>query len=285
MNDKSKYIVEHLALLAILIFIGVVIPQMLGLSMQGFDEQKTLNQFFLYAILAAGSAVGILILVFVNVYYVKDDRFTNSILFYSPAEHPSPRFLFFKRTFMLFFICLLVFSFIFGIAPIFSEQTFFGTGVPVVRQQFSTEGKVAFSNLLVPISENLVMAFIVALYLTILKINVARQKVSFESYRFLAIGGTFALFIASGLLNHLFVYRDSEASLIGVANFWFVGAAITVLTGSFIPFWVAHFTNNLFLDLGRYFSNDVVTIAAGVAIVVSVIGLFLFQFLGKKRVT
>ena len=61
-----------------------------------------------------------------------------------------------------------------------------------------------------------------------------------------------------------------------------MGGLLTALTGSFIPFWVMHLTNNLFMDLKRFTSNELVFVYIGVTIIIF-IGLYFLIYRSKKE--
>lgn len=55
---------------------------------------------------------------------------------------------------------------------------------------------------------------------------------------------------------HLVRYGSQETSLLTTAIFGFVGAITMAFFGSFIPWYIFHFTHNLFAKLNELFSND-----------------------------
>ena len=84
------------------------------------------------------------------------------------------------------------------------------------------------------------------------------------------------------MTNHILRYGISDFNLVYVFLFWTIGGLITVITGSFIPFWVMHINNNLFIDLKTYFTSDAVTTWAAIAIIVLII-LFVILYARKKK--
>lgn len=284
MESKTKLIKNYAFLAAFLIAIGVLFTMTLGLSAKGFDDSTVLSQYFFYAGPLIGFAVGVVFLLLYSIYKTDDEKYGNSLSFNSPGEVPGIKTNFFNSTFKIFLLFAIISSVLFGILPRFQQQSFFGTDIPVLRQQFTVYGNIAFSNMLVPISENLGAAFFWALFLVSFRNFAKKTNMPVPSFQLLAIVFAVILFGLFGFMNHLLRYSTSDTSIVSVVIFWSLGGLVTVLTGSFIPFWVMHISINLFLDLNKYFVSDVSFIAA-VSILIFAVFLYIAAFFvgGKKK--
>ncbi len=283
MNEKIRKLLNHFVLVVLLITIGILFTQALGLSAKGFTDAAVLSQYYFYTTATIAFAVGILIIYGIQLLITGDDRYGNSVSFISPNETPGISVGIFKNQFKLFLLSAIVFSVLFGIIPYFTGETFFGTDVAVLKQQFTIYSSTTFSSALVPISENLTVAFVWALFLFGFRTLAKKKSMGISTFKMFAILAAPILFGIFGIVYHLLRYSASDISIFGVFFFWSVGGIITVLSGSFIPFWVMHISNNLFLDLQKYFSNDAVLIVAGVTLVLASLFYIVLAVMKKKN--
>ena len=278
MADKNKQILRVTILSAIFLIIVIQFTQTIGLISKGFDSQEVLTQYFFYAAPAIGYIVALLLLFFVALRITKDDKYGNSQSFASQGEFPAIPF--WKRftTIQLAFIWLILF----GIAGLFSvitkQQTF--TGLALLPQQFSPLSSTVFSAALVVISENmgayLTIAFLhFLLRYVAIKINLGRANYAIIAYIFFPI-----VVGLVGLGNHLLRYSGSDTALLVVFLFWYIGGLITVAIGSAIPFIFMHVSNNVFIDLARFFDSDTVITGAIITIVAFII---IYSLIYRKR--
>jgi len=270
-------------LAAVLTFIMVSVSQTIGLAGTGFTEDAVQRQFFFYVAPGIGFLIGIILLMIIEVMIKKgDDKYGDSLCFNSPGETPGLPFKIFENPFKLFLISMILFS-ILGIYSAVTKQSF--TGMGVLRQQFTVVGSVLYNFALIPASENLGAAFFFAFTLFLWRYTCRKFNVSDISFMLVAMLIAVITFGAYGYANHLLRYGASDVSIKTVIFFWSAGGLITVLTGSFIPFWVMHADNNLFVDLGRHFSSDLVvyyTIAGIVVMIITYVLLFIRRN-GKKH--
>lgn len=277
MTNKNR-ILGFLYLIIVLIFV-FYLPVLIGFVAGGFDTQAVINQQALY------NGFAFLGLFFVCTAFViseiikkGDEKYGDSIFFSSPGEFPSSRF--FKRfTNVQLFHITLIFTLILGLfANQVRNQSF--TGIPIISQQFTETGSVLFTTFLVPAAEGIFFAGIIAFLIFGFRYLARKYNWSKENFRY--ISGTMIVFIAGlfGLALHLLRYGADEYALFVVLGFWLVGALLTVISGSFIPFWVLHITNNLLFDLKRFFSNDGIT-TIFIVIILSLIALY-FVFWRKR---
>lgn len=265
MTLEKKQLLRFLSLSAILIFIMITIPKTIGLSREGFDVAQVLSQYFFYAVTGGISMLGIWFLFFYeNQEKYRDNDYGSGIYFSYPGEKPSISF--FKKftQFQLFLASFIIFNII-GLFTYVTRQTTF-TGVAALAQQFTEIDSVLFSSFLVPVAENLDLAFVLAL--GVFTLRYSARKYDWTPGNF--IGSQYTLIFLGGLFgvaNHLLRYSGSDVAVLTVLSFWTIGSLITILTGSFLPFLCMHFANNVFFDLGRFLSNEVLTIYTGLTLV------------------
>lgn len=279
---SKKRIIGTFIFAASLLFILIAIPQTVGLGATGFESDIVLQQFFFYVAPGIGFLIGIILLFIVETLIIKGDKkYGDSLAFNSPGELVPIKFRFLRNPFQLILLSIIIFS-VLGLVNVFTEQRTF-TGVGVLEQQFSQTESLLFSTALIPVSENLGAAFFLAF--TIFLLRVAARKYTWSKQNFVILSvfmGTIVVGIY-GLINHLLRYGDSEISLLKVFGFWSAGGFLSVLSGSFIPFWIMHADNNVFFDFARSFSSDSILIWAVIFIVVlAAIYLAIYGF-GRKK--
>lgn len=280
-SDKNR-LIGALILSAFLLFIMAQFTQTLGLFAKGFDSKEILDQFFFYVSVGT-SAMVVIWLLFMLEYVIKkgDSRYGNSLGFASQGEYPAIPF--FKRlsSFHIAFISLIVFS-ILGLAFFLSgaQQTF--TGLKVLPQQFSPTSSLIFSSVLIPISENLAAAAVLAFLMFGIR-HLARKynwnKVSFAILAYFLIPLLIGIY---GVAQHNLVYSESEVALLVVFIFWYIGGLITVAIGNILPFIIQHFVNNFLFDSKRLFDLEPTKNYFIIGIIVMVVLYVLYLWLGRK---
>ncbi len=267
--EQKKRLLNFLLFSGILIFILVAVPETIALGKAGFNITEILNQFLFYIATAGGFMLAMFFFFFYEYLNTKDDsEYGNGLGFSSPGEFPS--FSFFKgfTQFQLFFLFLITFSTV-GLFTYVSKQISF-TGVAVLAQQFTKTDSLLFSSTLVPIAENLGLAVLIAFGITMFRFYA--RKYSWEPMNFrMACFSLILLGGAVGVANHMMHYSGNDIALTTVFVFWTIGALITLVTGSFLPFLTLHFSNNFFFDLGRFMSNENMMIYVGSFILLMVI--------------
>jgi len=278
MIDKKR-ILRYVVLSAMLLFIMALLSQTIGLSAGGFDSDEILTQFFFYIGPGIAFLLGILLLFVAGIIITKDDvkYGYDSLAFADQGEKPA--FSLFKDfTSLQILILSIIFFSILGILTFSIKQESF-TGLRMLEQQFTIVGSVLFSSTLIPISENLGASFLIALSLFGLRFYARKKNLSSANFT------GFAYFIILlvgiyGVANHSLRYSGSDIALWTVFLFWAFGAVMTLITGSFIPFLVMHATNNLFIDLGRFFSNENLFIYFGIYVFILIV---IYALLYKGR--
>jgi len=282
MNAHVKSLISTFVLAIALVLVMVVLPQTLGLGRTGFDSADILKQWFFYIGPGIAFLLGVLLL-FGLEYVIRagDATYGSGVAFASQGELPGASI--FKRLglFQIFLGSLIIFGIIFSVVTYTNPQLTF-TGTYFLKQQFTVVDSLLFSAGLIPSSENLGAAFLIALSIVLIR-SWARNgnwgKGNFVALCYLLIPAAVGLI---GIANHTLRYAGSDVALLTVFLFWTLGALITLLTGSFIPFFVMHLLNNLFLDLHRFFSSDIVIWYIGIALGVALI-LYLILYVFRKR--
>lgn len=277
-TGQTKRIVHFFLLALVIGILTFLVPQSIGLGAGGFDSAEILQQFGFY--LVGGVFLLLLVIAFVIELVIKkgDERYGDSIAFADQGD--VPHIPFFKKlsSFQLFLLSTIVFGVIFLLITTVRQTSFIG--FKTLEQQFTPTAELLFSSLLIPGSENLGMALIIAVGLIGLRIWARRinmSKINFMilSYLTVFIGALY------WMVNHLLRYGGQEYQLGVVFIFGFVMALLTMLTGSFIPAFVMHVANNVFFDMANLFSRDNVLI--GVIITLIVLSILYFIIYRKRK--
>jgi len=281
---KGKSIKEILSFLLVIIIMTalIILSNVVGFFGTGFESQIILFQFFNYGIIFL---LGVLVTISGFIYELLqkegDEKYGNTLFFNSQGEKPSVSFFKKLSTFRLFLLSTIIFSII-GLFTVFRSQKQF-TMVPSLAQQFTPAGNLIYSSLLIPLSENMGAVAVIVIIAIFLRIFARKYKWSpgtFNSFAYLLIPISTGIF---GVANHVMRYQGSDINLFTVAIFWAIGGLITVFTGSFIPFWVMHITNNFFIDINRYFSSNIV-MPIVIVIIIILIGFFIYlSYKSNKR--
>lgn len=276
----KKEFTIYLIFIVVMFFLTLSVVQTLGLSRSGLDSLTALNQWYFYEIPFIGFAVGILILLLIELIITKDDvKYGNSIFFFSPGEFPAVPLKFLKRWFVVALgglIIILSFYLILSFLPPQTSQTILISDVGVLAEQFTPTDNIIYNILLIPIPENLGAFFAAGFFLLFFRMLARKydiNKITFQAMSWLIFIFSFLIY---GILNHLLHYSTNDTALFNVAVFWTIGAIITILSGAFLLFWELHAINNLFYDLNYYhLMNDITRIYIGGVILILVI-IFIF---------
>jgi len=265
MAIEKKRLLRFLVLSAILIIIMVTVPKTIGLSREGFDVAEVLRQYFFYAVTGIASMLGLFFLFFYeNKEGEDDDDYGSGLCYSSPGEKPAISFFKSFTSFQIFLASFILFCTI-GLFTYLTKQASF-TGLATLAMQFTEIDSLLFSSFLIPVAENLDLAFVIAISIFGLRYYARKydwQPITFQGFSYIIIifGGLF------GLANHLLRYSGSDVAKVTVIIFWMLGTALTLFTGSFLPFLCMHFANNFFFDLGRFLSSEVMLIYSGAALI------------------
>lgn len=273
-SERQKEIINVLLLGAILIALMVSVSQFIGYGKGGFGEINNERLFNLYVGPGIGFLIGIIILTIVFSYRF-GGKYSDSTFFNSQGEYPALKLGFIKGPFQLFLLSVIIFS-ILGLVASNRIESFTDVGT-LAEQQYTFIDNVAFASALIPASENLGAHFITLILLFGWTYYAQKKNVSKGSY----VAVIFAIFILgfglTGFINHQLRYSSSNVAIFNVIIFWSIGGLITAITGSFIPFFVMHLTNNIFVSVKQSFSSDfVVGTAIGMIIIFGALYLFLY---------
>jgi len=280
-------IIRVTGMLIFVMFASLMIPYFLGLGRSGFDDPQILQILFFYGIFGAVSSIIILLGSLMQLWITKgDERYGSSILFNSPGESTSPSFLRKLRTFSnpigLLMISILIFGTI-GIVLGSTSQSFTGSVLSV--QQFTPGEELGFKSFLIPGVENLGGAAVIVVIILIWtwfarKSDLSRISFLAGQWAFIIIG-----YVLYWIANHQLRYGSSDISIFGqVAPFGLLIAILTLFTGSFIPGWVAHISNNFFYEAFKLFSNDITFVfSIGLLVALLIVYFIFFGFLGRKK--
>lgn len=275
MENKTKQILNFFGLALFVGFITFLVSQSVGLGGGGFDTERILQQQSFY--LAGGIFLLLIICGFIVELIIKkgDERYGSNVLFSSLGEKPSIEYFAKFSQFKMLFLSIIVFV-IFGLFMFVTQQSSF-TGIAPLEQQFSPAAEILYSTLLVPGSENLGLALVLLVTIVVIR-YFARKKnwtsTNFKIMAYLLIPIMGAIY---WLINHLLRYSGSDTNLMTVFGFGFVMSLITLFTGSFIPAWIMHMSNNLFYDMQRLFTRDSVLILVGITLIALIV-LYLWIF-------
>lgn len=283
LSGKKKWTFNFFVLLIIL-GLSFAISTTIGLGRGGFDSEEVLKQYSFYVngyILLALLAGAFIVQFIIN---RGDNKYGNSLYFASQGEKPSVPF--FKRfsQLQLTFLSIIIFGLLAMVSFLVRQQVY--TGVAVLEQQFTVVDSILFSTILIPASENLQVAFIAAVAIVLFGILARRTNMTAGNFVIFSAVIVILIFGFFGWANHLLRYGGSDIDILIVIGFWTIGGLITFVTGSFIPFWIMHMMNNLFFDLSRWFTNELIfTIAMSGIIILALSYIFIYRgrLLGGKK--
>lgn len=145
------------------------------------------------------------------------------------------------------------------------------TSIPQLAFQVTPAMEIFFSAEPAAFAETTMIIFLFSIFLGFNAYLVSKLKLSPSFYW----GIGFFICLLIGLIwmgMHNVIYGNSEIDLFRTFIFGFIGALLTFLFGTFIPFYVWHFTNNLFFAINKMLpSNEDV-------IFISILSLIILAF-------
>lgn len=281
----GKTILRALLLSIVLLAVMVLAPQTLSLLKGGFQDASVFKQFTFYILIGVPMLVGVLIIFFTTMYQNRvDSKYGIGIGYSELGEKPS--LYYFKRfsQLQIFLLSFIIFSILGLTVALVRQQTF--TGIEVLPQQFTAVDSSIYSSLLIPVAENLGAAFVLAFFLIMLRIYA--KKYNLSSANFIGFAYIIPIFVGIfGVAWHKTIYSGSDISLLTVFVFWTIGGFISLMTGSFIPFWIMHLTNNLFYDFHRFYSNEsllIFTVFTIILLAITYFFLYKGRLFGRKHI-
>lgn len=276
MNKKFKRFFGF-SLFSIFVFmIMFLFTITLSLAKAGFEDPEIAFRYNFYLISGIIGFVIITLGYIALIIFKKDDKYGESLAYYSIGESPSLKF--FKRFTapQLIFLSLIFFSSFFLIANVSKVFVKSLTGLTVLPQQFSKVDSLLFSTALIPASENLLAGAVIVISMIALIFIAIRTKMNITEFKWIARLGVPLIVGIFAVLWHYGVYPDSETALLVVFLFWYLGSFLAIITGFFAVFWIIHTDNNFFIDLGRFLSSESILFWIGAVIVLLIViyGLF-----------
>ena len=268
MNTKDrKKIAETLLLVIILGFLTFLVPQSIGLGAGGFDSADALlkNSFYLSG--AVFLFLTLLAIIYSLIDKKGDEKYGSSVFFNSIGKFPSMKIFRKLNSVQLLLGSFILFS-IFGLFSAMTGQSFLVTGIGTIEQQFTPIGQMIYSVLLVPGSENMGLMLVLSVATIILGLLARKYEWSKTNYAIYVIASSIILSGVYWVINHLLRYAGEDLSIAGVITFGVTMGVLTVASGSWIPAWVLHFTNNLFLQLKTFYDSDVIISTAVIILVI-----------------
>lgn len=283
-SSKSKRIGNFALLMSIVLFFTFVIPKAIGLGKGGFDLREIFDKYLFYLDASVSALILLFIFVFFFVVTYKDSKYGDNNFFSTQGEFPSLPV--FKNYSMLQLALLsIIISMSLGAFAFSVNQQAFTDSI-FLEQQFTAVDNIIFSIFLVVGSENLGFASVILFSILFLQIFARRTNMTRENFQ---IFSALVIIIPATIIsiaNHALRYSDSVISLTKVGFFWTIGGFITFITGSFIPFYIMHAVNNLYLSISIYFSNSlaIIFLFSSIAVASGIyIWLYGFNLKGVKN--
>lgn len=211
----------------------------------------------------------------------KEHADVDGTILHDPEQSLFPNFRIIKSPWLLGYFCVILFGLLGYVASRY--QTFFNA-IPDYEQQFTKGADLFFSVYPASPCETLGALFLISLLGFILGYMVMKGKLSKGWFLVMFLIGAPIISMLFGVINHIARYSGQDIAMASVAVFWFVGGLITAITGSVLPFLIAHDANNFFFRFSTLFGSEIVTF-----VTFSVIGLMTVLFLivlfrrGKKK--
>jgi hypothetical protein len=260
------------------IFLGLAvmvnfIASMALTSGRGFEDTLFLQKFLVYFIFGL---IGVLA-TFGLIFYAKFNRKRG---FQVPLHEPELSIFGSKSVFSNpLFLALIVFVIFFPVAFLAGTRNTFFSAIPLASQQVQVWANVVGDSLLPAFNENSLM--LIPLIIMIWFFN--RKKSGLNPFvRFIVIPVVFA---GLWLLFHNLVYSGNDVASWATWLFGFVGAELTMIFYSSIPFAILHFTTNFVLSLKErgLYSNDLFLFELWAVYVIIVIFVFWLGFRIRKK--
>ncbi len=191
--------------------------------------------------------------------------------------------------FRIFAYSIIIFGAL-GIAQILLPQLQV-VGIPQLQvQQITVTNTVLFTAFVPGWSETMTILFVLFFLCGVLAFFTSKlndKKLAMLLFFLIALTGVSLVIALVWAGIHNVVYGNSEAALLATLIFGYIGSVLTIITGTFIPFFVWHVMNNLFAVLAKLVSinEDIVFIAAileGFWIFI-VVSIEVFAFRRRRR--
>ena len=165
----------------------------------------------------------------------------------------------------------LILGSIIGMFGVVSNKFF--TILPQTQFQVTETAKVLFSSEPVSSGEtDLFIFLVISAQAGLILWFVKKLKLPVFAYFMFLLLFIVPLVAIEWIGMHRIIYGALEDKLLAVGVFGAVGTLITILTGSFIPWWAIHFTNNLFGGIKESVgSNELIVVYTLFSLVILVV--------------
>lgn len=178
----------------------------------------------------------------------------------------------------IFNFSIIIFS-ILGIVTTIANS-FFVAAPSATEFQVTETGDLLLSAEPAATSETLTFAIVLALGYGLGYWAYETKRIGIFGY-VLSIVATITVNVIGWIVLHTARYSNNEIAIVSVAVFAFLGAFFTILTGSIIPWYIAHFMNNLFLRAKQILNSDSVILAVVIFIILYILLIVYFKFIKK----
>ena len=252
-NQKAE-LIELLWIIIIGVIMSLLLPIVFGFAFGGFELGEFFEKFRTYV--GIGLAGFLLLIGLKGLEIVTKGRGADCITHDPDSDYAVlGKLSFVRNRWKLLLISIILFSFLGMFSAI--SNTFY-TGVPqIVAQQVSPVARLYYSAEPPAWTETILAIAVASLILTLFKRFVYKNKEMPVFMSFIVVMMTTTLFWF-GL--HQLAYGGQEIALMSVLFFGMVGGFLTTATGSFIPWYIWHFFNNLYYALNKTYSNELIIV-------------------------
>ena len=276
-NWSSEH--SEIVLISILASLMILILPLLALFAGG-DTSQYLIQTITY--LAIGAVSLLMIYIMKNEEIRTKGRSYVTTYIYDPEKGVLQK-LFPKLSFGLFVSVLVIVFTIAGFYSVYANTFFFSP--PTYKFQISPAGDVFLQAEPAAMSESLLFLLILSIAVSAIKYFAGQQRLGRGVVPVLIYLVAPIITTAFVFAYHLARYGADEKGLFFVLLLGFIGSLMTLLSGSFIPWYLWHFSNNLFIGLNKYMSNEALPAIAFIVLLLEVLLLVvvpIYLRLGKK---
>jgi len=319
-QNRNKWFTHEINEITFFVIFGllmtIIIPVVFGFVFGGFEESfvsgrplqfgDILTNYLLYWILIIVALIGLPMLKIREMYLTKrgehhssqkNPRLMGVAYLHDPEQdgllYSMSNELGLKKNYMRWSLSMLrmfiIFTLIFGGIGIVQTITNFSfVGIPQMPFQLTSFGKVFFSAEPPAFAETMMAIFIFSLLMGI--VGYLTSKYKFGKMGYFSIGFVVCSMMAILWMGyHSIVYSNSESALIATLIFGFFGSMLTLLFGSWIPWYTWHFWNNFFVKLAEVVTirEDIILVGIVVWFVLLVLyisGEYLVSKIKKKEV-
>jgi MFS family permease len=314
-RENDEWITHELKEVTFFIILGLImailVPLFFGFVMQGFEETfvegralkfgDILVTYIIYYIMIVVGLIGLPILKIremlltkrgENVARQKNPSILNVALLHDPEQDGAlyNLFAYFKlQKYMrwslsiprMFVIAILIFG-AFGMVQTLNPNAQV-VGIPQTAFQMTPTTQVFFTSEPASFAETTMMLFILSILMGFNGYLVSKFKLPIIAFWIIALIIIAPLTGLGWMSYHKIVYGNSEAKLFATFIFGWMGATLTILFGTFILWYVWHFSNNFFVGLRKVVSaREDILFIAGLVLALIFISWMFIELVRKK---